>query len=198
MKKLFFILFISSMVYGQQKTPTQMELDSLKTELEIIFMKDQTFRRIYMDAENKLGKDSAAYDYFWEVVEAQDKVLEKQVTDIIDSYGWLGISQVGRLANTSLWTVLQHGSAESKEKYAPLLLASVLKKESQAVHYARLIDRMLINSDKPQLYGTQIDYTSGTPQFFDIENPDSVNERRQELGLGNIETFAKQKGIVIE
>jgi len=178
------------------ETPTKQQLDSLKSELETIFMKDQTFRRIYLEAENKLGKDSDAYEYFWEVVEAQDKVLEKEVTNIIDKYGWLGISQVGRLANVTQWSVLQHGTVASKERYAPLLKESVLKNESQATHYARLIDRMLINSDKPQIYGTQIDFNSGkTPSFFLIERPEYINQRRKEIGLEEIQSFAQAQGV---
>lgn len=100
------------------------------------------------------------------------------------------------MANTALWSVLQHGSVSSKEKYAPLLKASVLKGESQARHYTRLIDRMLINSNKPQLYGTQIDYNSGEiPTFFPIEKPEYVNHRRKEIGLDGIESFAKERKI---
>lgn len=158
-------------------------------------MKDQTFRRIYTEAEKKLGKDSEAYEYFWEVVEAQDKTLEKEVLNIIDKYGWLGISQIGRLANGTQWSVLQHGSVASKEKYAPLLKESILKGESQPVHYARLIDRMLINSDKPQLYGSQINYATDKPVFFEIKEPEFINKRRKELGLDSIEEFAKSRNI---
>ena len=180
-----------SQTSSQYETPTTEQLDSLTTKLETLFMKDQAFRRIYVEAENKLGADSDAYEYFWEVVEAQDKVLEKELTDILDKYGWLGISQVGRLANGTQWSVLQHGTVASKEKYAPLLKASVLKNESQAVHYARLIDRMLINSDRPQLYGTQINYTTETPTFYDIKDPEFIDKRRKELGLDSIEEFAR-------
>ena len=189
---IIIILSISFSALGQ----SQKEFDSLKVKLGTIFMKDQTFRRIYIEAENKLGKDSDAYEYFWEVVETQDKILEKEVTSIIDKYGWLGISQVGRLANGTLWSVLQHGSVASKEKYAPLLKASVLKEESQPSHYARLIDRMLINSGKPQLYGTQINYqSSNAPTFFPIEQPEYVNQRRKEIGLEEIQSFAKERGL---
>ncbi|MBD0779975.1 hypothetical protein HPE56_19425 [Maribacter sp. ANRC-HE7] len=195
MKQTILITIIFSIgfsVLGQ----SQKEFDSLKIKLGTIFMKDQTFRRIYIEAENKLGKDSDAYEYFWEVVETQDKILEKEVTRIIDKYGWLGISQVGRLANGTLWSVLQHGSVASKEKYAPLLKASVLKEESQPSHYARLIDRMLINSDQPQLYGTQINNQSNdVPTFFPIEKPEYVNQRRKEIGLEEIQSFAKERGL---
>ena len=195
MKQTILIIIIFSINFSALGQ-SQKELDSLKRQLETIFMKDQTFRRIYIDAENKLGKDSDAYEYFWEVVEAQDKILEKEVVSILDKYGWLGISQVGRLANGTLWSVLQHGSVASKEKYAPLLRASVLKEESQPSHYARLIDRMMINSDKPQLYVTQIDYKSSeVPTFFPIEKPEYINQRRKEIGLDGIENFAKERGI---
>lgn len=195
MKQTILLILICSInlaAFGQ----SEKELDSLKTKLETLFMKDQTFRRIYVEAENKLGKDSAEMEYFWEVVEAQDKIFEKEVVEIIEKYGWLGISQIGRLANATLWTVLQHGSIASKEKYAPLLKASVLKEESQPNHYARLIDRLLINSNKPQIYGSQIDYNSSeTPSFFPIENPEYINQRRKELGLSSIQEFAKQRGV---
>ena len=69
-------------------------------------------------------------------------------------------------------------------------------KESQPNHYARLIDRMLINSNNHQLYGSQIDYNSNNgPSFFPIENPENINERRKEIGLSNIQDFAKKIGI---
>ena len=159
-------------------------------------MKDQVFRSVYKEAEDKLGKDSEAMEYFWEVVEQQDAILEKEVVSIIEKYGWLGISQVGRLGNTTLWVVLQHGSVASKEKYAPLLKASVLKKQSQAIHYARLIDRMLINSERPQLYGTQYEYDDdGKAIFFPIEAPELINRRRQELGLSTIQEFTQSLGM---
>lgn len=66
--------------------------------------------------------------YFWEVVEAQDKILINQLTSILNEFGWLGLSQVGRLATGTQRSMLQHDSVASKEKYARLLKASVLKK----------------------------------------------------------------------
>ncbi|OBX21766.1 MULTISPECIES: hypothetical protein [Bizionia] len=140
---IIFCFLITSVLFSQEnlkaEIPSQKQLDSIKVALEILFKKDQTFRRIYTEAEEKLGKDSFEMNYFWEVVEADDKILEKQVTNIINKFGWLGISQVGRLANDTQWSILQHGSVTNKEKYAPLLKASVLKNESQATHYVRLV-----------------------------------------------------------
>lgn len=197
MKYINIIMFISicTTMYSQNIiNPSKQELDSIKNKLEIIFKKDQTFRKIYKEAEAKL--DSLEIEYFWEVVEIQDKNLEKEVTLIIDKYGWLGISQVGHLANTTLWAVLQHGSIASKNKYAPLLKASVLKRESQPTHYARLIDRMLINSNKPQLYGTQYKYDKNNNAIiFTIKDPKNIDKRRKEIGLNSMIEFTKARKI---
>lgn len=193
-KTLFIVGFCHFLnpVYSQNGK----EYDSIKVELETIFRKDQTFRKLYKEAENILGKESAEMEYFWEIVEAQDKVLENSVVEIIEQYGWLSISQVGRLANTAQWLVMQHASVDSKEIYAPLLKASVLRNESQPIHYARLVDRMRINSNRLQLYGTQIDYEQGDePVFLEIEDPLLINERRQEIGLGKIQEYAKARGV---
>jgi hypothetical protein len=73
-------------------------------------MKDQIFRGIYQVVEKKYGQDSAQMDYFWNVVERQDRIFEKEVTRLIVTYGWLSISKVGRLANTSIWLIIQHAS----------------------------------------------------------------------------------------
>lgn len=199
MKKLCSVLslvVLSFSMYGQIEQVDDKTLDSLRTVLDTIFIKDQTFRRIYTQAEEVLGANTYEMEYFWEVVEAKDKIFEQQVAEIIDKYGWLGISQVGRRGNTTLWLVVQHGSVVSKKKYAELLKESVLKNESQAQHYVRLIDRMLINSNEAQLYGSQIDYESNEePVFFEIKEPEFVDQRRSALGLPSLQEFAEQNGI---
>ncbi|XLS27944.1 DUF6624 domain-containing protein [Flavobacteriaceae bacterium M23B6Z8] len=199
MKKIILILMIgifSSSVYSQTEQLNEEKLDSLKTRLETLFMQDQLFRKLYQDAEKKFGRDSDAMEYFWKVVEEQDNRIESEFIEIIEKYGWLGISQVGRLANTAQFSIMQHSSIKTKKKYAPLMKKSVLIKESQPMHYARLIDRILINDGKPQIYGTQTTRDKkGKLVFFEIEKPEFVNKRRKEIGLSGIENFAKEKGI---
>lgn len=199
MKRIFFILMIvifSSSIYGQLEQPTEKKLDSLKTKLETLFMEDQLFRRLYQDAEKKFGKDSDEMEYFWKVVEKQDERIEIEFIKILEKYGWLGSNQVGRLANGALFSIIQHSSIETKEKYAPLMKESVLRKESQPMHYARLIDRMLVNDNKPQIYGSQTtNDENGNAIFFEIEKPEYVNKRRKEINLDGIESFAKERGI---
>ncbi|MCK0158092.1 hypothetical protein MWU65_12925 [Cellulophaga sp. F20128] len=199
MKKLLFLFIMGTFsisLCGQYKQASGKELDTLKTKLETLFMHDQLFRRLYQDAEKKFGQDSAEMEYFWKVVEDQDKRIESELIKILDKYGWLGISDVGRLANGAIWSIIQHSSLKTKEKYAALMKASVLKKESQPLQYARLIDRMLVNAHKPQIYGSQTTKDKNENViFFEIEKPEYVDLRRREIGLEGIEGFAKEKGI---
>lgn len=189
-------VFTSSLC-AQSKQAETKELDSLKIKLETLFMEDQLFRRLYQDAEKKFGQDSAEMEYFWKVVEEQDERIELEFIKIIEKYGWLGINQVGRLANGTQFSIMQHSSIETKEKYAPLMKESVMINESQPIHYARLIDRILVNANKPQIYGSQTtNDDNGNPIFFEIEKPELVNKRRKEIGLDGIENFAKERGIV--
>ena len=62
---IIFWVLITTSLFSQTRThdttPTKYQLDSLKTELGTLFMKDQTFRRIFKEAEKKLGKESEAY-----------------------------------------------------------------------------------------------------------------------------------------
>lgn len=61
------------------------------------------------------------------------------------------------------------------------------------MYYAYLIDRVKINSDEPQLYGTQLeinmDSTSYEPKpTIDLQN---LNKRRTEMELVPIEEYIK-------
>lgn len=112
---LIMIGLFSSLCYSQSEQPDKKVVDSLKTKLETLFMEDQLFRRLYQDAEKKFGQDSAEMEYFWKVVEEQDDRIELEFITIIEKYGWLGINEVGRLANTAQFSIIQHSSIETKK-----------------------------------------------------------------------------------
>lgn len=53
-------------------------------------------------------------EYFWKVIEDLDKRVESELIKILENYGWLGISDVGRLANGVIWSTIQHSSIKRK------------------------------------------------------------------------------------
>ncbi len=169
----------------------------LKARLDKIHVKDQTLRQLYPDAEEKFGRDSEEMQYFWDLVSEQDSLNELEVEQIIEERGWVGQSLVGDQANTTLWLVIQHAPLETQEKYLPLLKESVLKGESRGSHLALLEDRIQMRNERPQTYGSQIrrDEDTGKHVVYEIRDPEYVNQRRKEVGLGPIENYVKRWGI---
>ncbi len=169
----------------------------LKAQLEKIYVKDQTLRQLYVEAEAKFGKDSDEMNYFWELMAERDSLNELEVIAIIDQQGWVGTSRVGGQANMALWLVIQHASMELQEKYLPLLRESVLAGESSGSHLALLEDRSFMGQGLPQTYGSQITMNEAGDQIvYEIREPEYVNKRRKEVGLGPIEDYVSRWGIV--
>jgi hypothetical protein len=169
----------------------------LKAQLESIYVRDQTLRQLYREAEEKFGEGSDEMNYFWQLVSEQDSINELEVVKILEEKGWVGRSQVGGQANIALWLVIQHAPLDIQEKYLPLLKASVLEGDSQGNHLAMLEDRILMFNQKPQTYGSQIvpDEATGKMRVYEIREPEYVNQRRKEVGLGPIEDYVSRWGI---
>lgn len=169
----------------------------LKAQLENIYVRDQTLRLLYVDAEKKFGRDSEEMKYFWKVINEQDSINEIEVEAIIEQKGWVGKSLVGDKANKALWLVIQHAPLVTQEKYLPLLEESVKKEDSNGSDLALLEDRILMRNGKPQKYGSQIslDQETGEAKVYKIESPEYVDQRRKEVGLGPIEDYVKKWGI---
>ncbi|GCC52792.1 hypothetical protein SanaruYs_30310 [Chryseotalea sanaruensis] len=169
----------------------------LKEQLELIYVRDQTLRQLYQDAEKKFGRESEEMSYYWKLVSEQDSLNESAVIKIIEEKGWVGTSVVGGQANITLWLVIQHAPIETQEKYLPLLRESVKKGESSGSHLALLEDRIQMRNGKPQTFGSQIirDEKTGKQVVYEIWEPAYVNQRRKEVGLGPIDEYVKRWGI---
>jgi hypothetical protein len=169
----------------------------LKDQLENIYVKDQVLRQLSQVAEEKFGKDSKEMNYFWQLVSEQDRENEKEVIAIIEERGWVGRSLVGGKANMTLWLVIQHAPLETQEKFLPMLKESVMKGESQGSHLALLEDRIQMRKGEPQTYGSQItnDPSTGQQIIYEVRDPEYVNQRRSQVGLGPIEDYVKRFGL---
>ena len=166
----------------------------LKEKLERIYMKDQALRRLIDEAQEEFGEESDEMQYFWNLMMREDSLNEKEVLAIIDKHGWPGRSEVGGKANTAVWLVIQHADLETQEKYLPLLKASVKAGESSGNHLAMLEDRILMRNGKKQIYGSQItkDPETGEWMLYPVIDPENINERRAEVGLGPIEEYLQR------
>lgn len=164
----------------------------LRAELETINELDQR------DREN-IGAyplDSPQRDSVLAHMTMQDSLNTARITAVIDSAGWLGPDDVGSDASSTLWLVLQHADLPVQERYLPEMRLAVAEGKAQASHLAYLVDRIEMRNGRPQIYGSQVLMKDGQAAFAPIRDEEQVNERRAAMGLGPLEDYAGQFGIV--
>lgn len=172
----------------------------LKRDLEQIGVEDQTLRLLLPEVGKQFGMGSSQDNYIWSLIHRQDTICLIKTIQILEEYGWLGISRVGNAANQALWLVIQHAELATQEKYLPLLKESVESGESEGWHLAFLEDRILMRNKKNQIYGSQAtpDRASGKMKIYPIDDVKNVNQRRTKIGLEPIEEFAKMNGYIFD
>lgn len=103
----------------------------------------------------------------------------------LSEHGWYTISKYGSSADLAAWLLVQHADhdpafqAEVLEMLEPLLI----KNETRQRNYAYLYDRVAVNGNRPQRYGTQGRCISGKWEPREVEAPDELDARRAAVGL---------------
>jgi hypothetical protein len=173
-------LFYTKNITAPEMTKDNLDLTGIKSELKIIYERDQKTRK---------SSDSVTFiDYI-------DSCNQVKIKAMIAKYGWMGKSLIGNY-NTALFIVIQHADSATQEIYFPLLKQSVEEGESDPAHMALMQDRILMRRGKKQMYGSQIVFDKqGNQVFYSIEDEKNVNARRAKVGLDPIEEYAKNFGI---
>lgn len=196
-KYIFLLLLLgNTAVFAQQNydKPTKSNLlKNITAQLETIYSDDQKYREESQRIGEKLGNESKEYQAIWDTIHKYDSINIIKVSNIIDKYGWLGISDIGEKGNKSIWLVIQHAPLEKMIEYFPLLQESAQKGETPADMMALTQDRILMYQGKPQIYGSQLKWDMKTNEYYvyPIENPDSVDIKRAKVGLDPMAEYVK-------
>ncbi|TWB34623.1 hypothetical protein FBZ90_12312 [Nitrospirillum pindoramense] len=145
------------------------------------------------------GKSSSACvsDRFRAINDIDSKLNEMKKT-IISQVKWPVSKIWGQTASYDAWILVQH--MDNDYLYQKSVLAFLLSQpclpsqERQDVAY--IIDRVELAQNKKQLYGTQGKCINGRWEQFPTENNDSLNVRRQELGMETIEIYSKKASSI--
>lgn len=173
-------------VPGIQSVNTTLNRE-LKKEILSMALEDQTARMQIVDNTDISDEERKSLSE----IEAKHNLRLKE---IISAYGWPGTHLVGITGSRSFWLLVQHqdNDLEFQKQCVELLEEAVRKQDAQLQHYAYLLDRVRKNENLPQVYGTQWDLIEGQFSLYPVENPEGLNERRQEAGLGSIEEYREQ------
>lgn len=173
----------------------QMELQRIKgeryrnarltKELWRMGIRDQAYYSQIEHAENKYGKKNPVSDSLWKLKEQLNNENLQRLEQIIEDNGWPGTSLVGRRAATTAFLIVQHSDLETQKKYKPLLMAACNRQDAEWSSLALLIDRIEVNENRPQVYGSQVRYNAEKKVYepFPITDEHNLDKRRKEAGL---------------
>ncbi len=180
------------------KEKAEANLDrKLLAVLESIYEEDQKYRKQIGEIESKYGWESDEMKAHWELIAEIDSINLIVIRKILDERGWLGPDIVGDKGNSTLFLVIQHADIETQKKYLPMMRAAVAKGNARASSLALLEDRVALRQGKRQIYGSQVgrDKETGAYYVLPLEDPDNVDKRRAEMGLGTLQSYISNWGM---
>jgi hypothetical protein len=194
MKSLLFTIIIFIVGLGHAQQPDQQKLT--KT-LDSIYEEDQKYRKQIRPIIEEHGQKSEEFQELAMTMVKTDASNLLVVKDILNQYGWLGPDVVGKKGSQTLFLVIQHSDLETQQKYLPMMKKAVEEGDAKSQNFALLKDRVLLGVGEKQLYGSQIAKNQEKGEYYvqPIEDPENVNKRRQEMGLGPIEDYVSRWGI---
>ena len=170
----------------------------LKKELISIYYDDQTIRQQFIEAQKKYGYEGKVVDSLGKIMVYKDSVNLIKIKRIISENGWLGKDKVGEQASNTIFLVIQHSDLKTQQHYLPLMRDAVKKGNADAGSLALLEDRTALGDGRKQIYGSQIGTDPTTKKQFvlPLEDPENVDKRRAEVGLGPLSEYVKNWNII--
>ena len=138
------------------------------------------------EADQKMRHEVSTDQRSWD--RSVDERNAARMRAIVSQMGWPTTSKVGAQAEHMAWLLVQHAELEfQKECFA--LMAREPADEVCPRHLAYLEDRIRVREGLPQRYGTQLQKSGEGWQPLPTEEPDSLDARRQAVGLEPISEY---------
>lgn len=168
-----------------QRTGESIYNPALLNELMLMYDKDQEARFKVINAGNLASEEAE------KMIEKIDQEHLPRLKAIVEQFGWPGFRTIGAEGADKMWLLVQHcdREIEFQKTCLQLLKGSVAKGDAPKKHLAYLMDRVLVNEGKPQVYGTQVQIIEGKALPRPVEDPDNLDKRRKEMGLGSFADY---------
>lgn len=187
---------IETVKFNKEKAEANFDKD-LVAILDTIYDEDQKYRARSIEIEKTHSWDSDEVRSLWKTIHEKDSINLIKVRKILDERGWLGADIVGEKGNSALFLVIQHSDQETQEKYLPMMREAVKKGNAKASSLALLEDRVALGKGEKQIYGSQLMcFPNEGCSLQPLADPDNVDKRRAEVGLGPIKDYVANWGIV--
>ena len=126
--------------------------------------------------------------------QANNGIIETEGVTKVDAIGWPDKSKVGEEVAHDAWLLVQHADHDVEfQKKCLELMKALPKGEAKPKDLAYLEDRVRVNENRPQLYGTQFhqDPKTGLHIPRPIEDLENLDQRRASIGLEPMKEYSK-------
>ncbi len=133
----------------------------------------------------QLAATGALFDGYHPEMEAVHAENAALLDRAFDAIGWPGRSKLGDDGASAAFLVLQHAISrpDVQRRGLALMLDAIPAGDANALDAAYLSDRIAVFEGRPQLFGTQFDWTGGLLSPAPVEDPEGLDERRASVGL---------------
>ena len=128
-----------------------------------------------------------------------DQRRTKRLAEIVDEFGWPGLSLVGKDGEDAAWTIAQHSDLdpEDQARFLEELRGAVEAGEASPGNLAYLEDRVAVAQGLPQTYGTQVGCGADGPvPATPIADEAGVEQRRKDAGLDPLADYLAEMATI--
>jgi len=125
---------------------------------------------------------------------AIDTAAAAWLKQVLATVAWFDIKTYGKDADQAAWLIAEHADADPEAQLLALnrMGVQVIDKQSNAANFAYLWDRVALNADRPQRYGTQMRCIGKTwTPVSPVEDLAKLDERRKWVGLAAEADYAR-------
>jgi len=194
MKQIFISILLVLSTY--LKAQSIQEIDSLLLVAYENGQKVRTESMILMNKLNSTGTNDvpvSAIDSLM-LLQEQTQTIDKENQFLVSSILKKGLPEgLSSQSYKAIWLIVDHADLKFQKKHLPIMEEAVQKELVSVGNFAVLTDRIRMRECKPQKYETQ-SYTVTVDgrqviYIWPIEDAKMLNELRNEIGVGDIETY---------
>lgn len=153
-----------------------------------------TLQRRDLALRAELEADGTLFEGYHPRMEAIHRDNARQLRELIERFGWPNERLAGQDGAEAAWLIVQHSISEPDfmRSCRYLLEKELATGGAPPWQYAYLDDRIRVSEGNPQRFGTQFEVTSEGPILCEVEDSQSLDQRRLEAGLGPIAEHLKR------
>lgn len=146
---------------------------------------DQAPRKVIQIDYSKIppSEKAAAQAAIWAEIKLIDDANLKTLLAMLPPEGWFTIDRYGKEGSKAAFLIVQHADLAQWRRFVPVLEKLAAQGQVKGGDYALMYDRLALNENRPQRYGSQMVCKAGKYVPSPIEDPDHIDQRRATLGM---------------